>query len=749
MLRFTALVLAGLITMGSASGQIVNKLYVPHGGGSLATTVYGVESGEVINQVGANFEIGLAVSNADSTEVWLFGDHSSYCNVIDAVSDRLIRTFDASLIASRATFSPDGKYCFAIGRTNDKPGSILMAIDRGTYEALYSIGGFSEPVAAVVTPDSKFLYIAARLDGVVAKVAIPSFQVVKLISVGPEPIDLQLSADGRLLFVACMGLDGGRRGGSQLVLIDLLTDRPTWIANDIGKAPQSVTLNSESSRLVMTYAESQKQPQANLRIFHVEQAAGEYSFVPGGGALHGRSPGNGVIVGDGATWIGTDQEAGMVWLDLTSEGTKPVPVSLTSARPVGVASIRLDVGAKISELQAKMSLSSDNTEIADSYLDLAYLYSTSGNKNEVVATYNKVISTYPSSLAAITAGLRMSEIAYNQGLTSQSADYGVTALQSYADYLMTSEDKRVPPQFDLLAALDRVASYSKEAKRDFLEQLAERLLKISAQNSTLAELYFNMGYHLQLQDNSKLAKRCFLESRNQIGAMQDRLAMLTLSAKLALANGDPEAELKVRDRRETIVIDGLMEEWQKTKALSLSGDGGYVYGPALWTGVNDLSASLYLAVTKTDLIIAGTILDNSLVSFSTGQGDGINFYLDLRPESSSLFTRRSDFGEGCFTISIDAPAGNIPKARLRLSTQAEYEIGSEATAAGYSFEARIPLTAFGQHYNTRTKRFGFGVEILDFDSAENPSSMKALGFLLPTRDPGAAPDPLLFGIAER
>src|SRR5690606_11687560 len=145
------------------------------------------------------------------------------------------------------------------------------AIDRGTYEALYAISGFGEPAAAAVAQDSRFLYVASRSDGVVAKVAIPSFQIVKLIAIGQEPIDMQMSSDGKLLFVLCQGLAGGKRGGSQLVIVDLITDRPTWIHNDIGRAPISLALDPAVSRMVITYAEPQTRPQANVRIFHIDR----------------------------------------------------------------------------------------------------------------------------------------------------------------------------------------------------------------------------------------------------------------------------------------------------------------------------------------------------------------------------------------------------------------------------------------------------------------------------------------------
>lgn len=749
MSRVSMLMLIWLCLTGAVQGASVSKLYVPYSVGNNATAILGIESAIVINQFSSNFEIGLAVANADSSEVWLFGDHSNYCNVVTTVSDRLLRTFDAGVIAAKACFSPDGKYCFAIGRAADKPNPILMAIDRGTYEALYAISGFGEPAAATVAQDSRFLYVASRSDGVVAKVAIPSFQIVKLIAVGQEPIDMQMSSDGQLLFVLCQGLASGKRGGAQLVVVDVSTDRPTWIHNDIGRAPVSLAIDPAVSRMVITYAEPQTRPQANVRIFHLDRNGDQFEFTPAGGFLHGAAPSNGVIAATANLWLGADHEAGLARLDLTDESTESIPDVIRAARPRGVAVVRIDVDARIAELQSNMAAMLEATEVADSYLDLAYLHSTAGRTNDVVASYNKVISSFPQSLAAIIAGLRMSDITHREALYAQSAEYGLTALQNYAEYLTSAEDRRTPPQNDVLVTIDRVALYAKESKRDYLKQLAERFLKISAQNSQLPEVFYDLGYQLHLQGDSKLAKRCFVEAQNRIGAIQDRMAMLTLSAKLALVNGDAAAIYRLRERRDPPVIDGLIDEWQKTRALALSGDGGYVYGPALWTGVNDLSASLYFAVTRTDLLIAGNILDNALVSFTGGQGDGINVFIDLRPESASLFTRKSDWGDGCFKITIDAPTATIPKARLRMSTDAGYEIGSVTSTAGYTFEARIPLAAFGQWYNSNIKSFGLGVEILDYDLVDSPTLMKALGFLQPTRDPGAAPDPLLFGLIER
>ena len=744
MLRIIYFVLINLLITAAAFGQSVTKLYVPSGTGSNVTTVLGLESQTVINQVSSAFEIGIAAANADSSEIWLFGEHSSYCNVINGISDRIVRTIDLTVTASDVAFTPDGKLCFVIGTAPDKPGNSVMAIDCATKEPLYLVGGFTQPSAIVTTPDSRFFYVASYTDGLVIKVSIPSFQVAKTIAVGPEPVDLALSADGKLLFVACQGLDNGKRGGSQVSVINTETDKLFWIFTDIGVGPQSIAVTPDLSRLVLTYREPQTRPQANVRVFQLSRSGDNFTVTAAEGYLHGASPAHGVIFNNGSTWIGCDKTAGPLMLALGEESSKPLPAAISGAIPMQIGAVRVDVDAQIRSLEATMATSLDSLTVADSYLDLAYLYATAGRKNEVVATYNKVISAHPQSLAAITAGARMGDITFEQALYGQTAEYSMRALDNYADYLMFSTDKRQPQQYDILNALNRLAKFSKEYERDYLNRLAEKYLKVSARNPILAEFYFTLGYNLQLQNDSKLAKRCFVESQAQIPTIQDRLAMLTLTAKLALVTADIKAFYKIRDRRDDIVIDGNIEEWQKQKALTLTGDEGYVYGPALWSGVNDLSASFYMAASKEFLYIAGNVIDNSLLSFPDGKGDAVTFYLDMRPEAASYFTRNTSMGDGCFTITINA----MPRANLKMNVAAAYEIAGQQSATGHSFEAKIPLAAFGKWYSPSTKRIGLGIEIIDFDTAENAGLVKSLGFLLPTREPFGPVDPSLFGVAE-
>ncbi len=733
-----------LLSAISLSGQSVTKLYVPSGTGSNITIVLGLESEAVINRVSSAFEVGIAAASADSKEIWLFGEHSTYCNVISSISDRVIRTIDMTIIAADVAFTADGKYCFVVGTTPDKPGTAVMAIDCATKEPLYSVGGFSQPSAIVTTPDSRFFYVSLFNDGTVAKVAVPSFQLVKTIDVGPEPADLAMSADGKLIFVACQGLDSGKRGGSQVSVIDTDSDKLSWIFNDIGRGPQSISISPDLTRLVMTYREPQARPQVNVRIYHLAQSGDQFELTAAEGFLHGTSPAQGLVFNHGAYWACSDKTAGPLLVSLLDESSKNLAGVLDGAIPLQVGAVQIDVDAQIRGLEASMATSLDSNAVADSYLDLAYLYATAGRKNEVVATYNKVISLHPLSLAAITAGARMGDITYEQKLFGQTAEYSMKALDNYADYLTFSSDRRQPQAYDILNALDRLATFSKEYSRDYLKLIAERYLKLSAQNAILSEFFFTLGHNLQQQNDSKLAKRCFAESEAQVGMIQDRMAMLSLSARLALATGNAAAFYKIRDRKDDIVMDGNIDEWQKQKALTLTGDGGYVYGPALWSGVNDLSASFYVAASKEFLYIAGNVIDNTLLAFPDGKNDGVTFYFDLRPEAGNYFTRSGTYGDGCFAITVNA----LPRANLKMNVAAAYEIAGQQSSTGFSFEAKIPLAAFGKWYSPNTKRVGFGIEIVDYDTADNPGLVKALGFLLPTREPLGPVDPSLLGVAE-
>ena len=331
---------------------------------------------------------------------------------------------------------------------------------------------------------------------------------------------------------------------------------------------------------------------------------------------------------------------------------------------------------------------------------------------------------------------------------SQTADYSFNALDAYRRFLTEGTSDQRLPQSSLLTAVDRLALFSKQFDKEYLKKLAELYLKLTTKSPELAETYFRMGYHLRRADEGKLANRCFAEVGNQLMGISDQALAQPLSARVALVTGDTKAIYKIKEKKKEPTIDGDLSDWIKDKPLLFSGTSDFIYGPAPWRNDGDLSGSAYVTRSETDLYIAGAIKDDSLMAFDDANGDMVAVFFDFRPASGSYFTRDFEAGSGCFSLYIIAPNANNPRVRVQLGIQTPYEIASIRTETGYTFEMKLPLSTFGGWLTKEVKRFGLGVELIDFDNPADPKLSKAIGFLIPSDGVGGPPRPELYGVAE-
>lgn len=737
----------------SVLAQTITKLYVPAGGcgdpSHTAIQVFSIEAGKVIAEIQSSHDASLAVTNADSTEVWVFGASSTMCDVIDVATDKIIKTFDVERHVTDAAFTGDGRYCIVVDEEPGSGASGVIVIDRAVFSVAYSLPEVVGPTSVVVSRDSKAIYCASPTRNTVSKIDIPSFKVVKAIYSGLEPIDLALSSDGQYLFVACRGLDGGRRGGSQIAVIDTKTDDIFWILDNIGKSPASLALSPDSSRMVVTYGVTSAKDTENVRTFKLQVIGDSVSLTRSASFLVGQMPRKGLVTGSGHYWIGSDGAAGGVSIiDLSADTVITTQAALGQFRPLQAAAVAINIDQRIAALKAKMAAETDPAVIPDAYLDMAYLLKTADRKNDMVAAYQKVIDDYPQSFAAISSGLQLADICFADQLFSQTAEYSFNALEAYRSFLAESMSTHALSQHSLLTAVDRLAMFEQQFKKEYIKDVAESYLKLSTKSPELAEMFFRLGYHLRKQDEKKLANRCFTEVQNQIVDIEDPAIVQLLTARLQLITGDVKALYPIKSRKKEPVVDGRLTEWQKEKPLILSGSSGFEYGSAPWHGVSDLSGSISVVRTATDIFIAGKIIDDNLINIDESAGDMIAFTLDLRPNSGSYLTRDFAAGKGCFAFQVIAPTATNPKARLKLDVQTAFEIASAPTDSGYAFELKLPLSTFGSWLTKDTKRFGLGVELLDYDTPSDPKAAKAIGFLLPSEGIGGKPRPELFGVAE-
>jgi DNA-binding beta-propeller fold protein YncE/tetratricopeptide (TPR) repeat protein len=740
------------VLMATASGQTITKLYVPAGAGGdvgrTSTLVYGIETNQLIAELQPSHDAGLAVANSDSSEVWIFGATSTTCDIYGTTTDKLIRTIELERQVVDAVFSPDGKYCFAVGSIPGSGANSLFVIDRATYSVAITLPEVIDPAAVAVSSNSQWLYWVSPSRGTLTKLEIPGFKIAANLFVGFEPSALTITHDGRFVFVVCRGLNEGKRGGSQITVVDTRTDMPLWVLN-VGTGCSSVAISPDMGRMAITYDLAYDGSTNNVRLFNLHADDDSISISPTKAFAIGETPQSGMMVSAGRYWIGCDPVAGGVpIIDLSADTVIASYSLLGHPRPLRVAAVSVRIGESIAAITGQMAAESDSSKIPDYYLDLAYLLKTANRKNDMVAAYQKVIDQFPTSFAAISSGLQLADICYSDQLYSQTADFSFDALNSYRRFLAESPSDQRLSQSSLLMAIDRMALFSKQFDKEYLKKLADAYLKLTISSPELAEAFFRMGYHLRRADEGKLANRCFAEVGNQLMAISDPALVQPLSARLALATGDAKAIYKVKEKKKEPTIDGDLNDWIKDKPLLFSGTSGFTYGQASWRGESDLSGSVYLTRSETDLYICGAIKDDSLMAFDDASADMVAIFFDFRPISGSYFTRDFEAGNGCFSLYIMAPTSTNPRVRVQLGIQTPYEIASIRTETGYTFEMKFPLATFSGWLTKEMKRFGLGVELIDFDNPADPKLSKAIGFLIPSDGVGGPPRPELYGVAE-
>lgn len=749
-----ALLMLAMMATTLYGAEPITKVYIPEvitgAGGRSTVAVYSLEAGHKVAEVQSVPGAAAAFINADSSEVWVFSATGNTCDVINTSTDKVIRTIAVGTSVFAAAFAPDGKYCFAVGAPpyGERVNSITV-IDCTTYEAKFQIGSIVDPVAVAVSPDSHFLYYISGSGQEIGKLLIPSYDKVETVDVGFSPTDLIFTHDGRYLLVACKGLDDGQRGGAQISVIDVNTNELYWIFSVSDGAPNSLALLPDDSRLFATFESEDQNNRQTVISFGVQITEGEVNMPRQEGWTVGESPRFGLITPGGHYWLGSDAANGDLYaIDIPADSVWMLLKHDREIAPVQMAAVALDVDERIAQIEAKIASTTDSTAIAGMRLDIAYLLQTAGRENDVIVAYQAIADHFPDSFAAIQAKMGLSDLAFQNGLFSQAAEYSYNALVAYARYLYNGMPDQYLTAHQMEAAIDRLVKATDQLDKDYLSDIAKAYLKLSVKRPELAEMFYRLGVELHKRDEKKLARECFTEVRNQLVNLNDLEFVRNLSAKLDLTTGDANSRYTIDRRKKEVVIDGNLADWEKADPLLFDNDSRLTYNGGLWLGFADLTGQIYIEHTKEYLYIAASIKDDSLVRTEDNVGDHVGIYFDFRPESGDFFTRSSSLGDGCFQVYIDAPGGPSPKATVSMSVSAQYQIASQRTPVGYDFELALPLTMFGAWLPSRGDRFGLGVELVDYDDPSDLGRLKAMGFMIPRSGPNEPLDPKLYGYGE-
>ncbi len=175
---------------------------------------------------------GVALS-PDARWAYVTAETSNTVSVIDTRSERVVASFLVDERPRAAAFAPDGKRAYV---SNEISGT-LSVIDVATHSVQHSVqlaSGRAKPVGVVVSPDSRWVFVANGHAHSVSVVDAQSLREVHVIDVERRPWGLAMSGDGARLYVA--------NGGSNSVSV-IDTRRNAVIATyPVGSRPWGVAV---------------------------------------------------------------------------------------------------------------------------------------------------------------------------------------------------------------------------------------------------------------------------------------------------------------------------------------------------------------------------------------------------------------------------------------------------------------------------------------------------------------------------
>ena len=150
--------------------------------------------------------------------------------------------------------------------------------------------------------------------------------------------------------------------------------------------------------------------------------------------------------------------------------------------------------------------------------------------------------------------------------------------------------------------------------------------------------------------------------------------------------------------KETLAIDGKLDDWDLTKPYKNDKKQKAVYGKAAWGGAEDLSAATYSMWDEENLYFAFDVTDNSVVQEKKRdqmwEGDHIEFWLDveLKRDYNESINNYDDFQFGFSPGNFKdlKPEVYVWVPDLGLDYKKLIDIAASKTDTGYIMEVKIP-----------------------------------------------------------
>jgi hypothetical protein len=422
--------------------------------------------------------------------------------------------------------------------------------------------------------------------------------------------------------------------------------------------------------------------------------------------------------------------------------------NLYASKALFVEFATVDIGRELASRDTMVFANPASVEAQQAIFEKAYLYNTAGDRNAIVTTYNSIIERYPGTLSEADALFRLGDLCYEDRLVSNSADYYNRGLQAYGELLGRRGDIEPLNSAVILHASERLQELAVELDENYFVNLYKLYVNVPLKLDEFPQLFFTFGVALKKLGDMRFAGKCFTETENRLIELMDEALYQEMKAKIDIVRANARAVLSASKIKQAVTPDGVLSEWKRADALSISRRDNVIVNQMRWLDRTDISGSFYAGYDQYNLYFAGEISDDRVFRQDRANGDYIGIYLDLRDGAGDYLTRHREIGEGVYSLKVIPPASAGEGFRVESDREMQPMVGGMMTADGYVFELTVPLPYLKGFSPSKGKRIGLGIELFDLDSGGGTVPPKVMGWLMPTRSAYGPRFSELFGILE-
>ena len=238
-----ATVPVGTFPVGVAVTPDGTLAYVTNDTAPGTVSVIDAVTNTVVATVAAGINPFAVAVTPDGKHVYVTNLVSNTVSVIDTASNMVVATVPVGTFPDGVAVTPDGKHAYV---ANDIFPGTVSVIDTATNTVAATITVGNAPHGVAVTPDGKHAYVASGFDGTVSVIATASNTVVATVRVGNQAIGVTVTPDGKHAYITNLNLFGRGAVSSSGTVSVIDTASNTVVATvPVGPFPVAVAVTPD------------------------------------------------------------------------------------------------------------------------------------------------------------------------------------------------------------------------------------------------------------------------------------------------------------------------------------------------------------------------------------------------------------------------------------------------------------------------------------------------------------------------